>query len=834
MSKVAHLHFHTEYSLKDGMNKIKESIKYAKDKGIYALAITDHGNVFGAADFAQECERQDMKYIIGMEAYISPNPIEVKKVRDNRHIVLLAKNETGYKNLITLASIASIDGFYYNPRIDRGLLEKYKDGLIVLSACLAGDIAREMKARVHENDVKKTWDKGYQAGLDLASWYKKVFGDDFYLEVQDNGIDEQYIYNEQVFKIAKKLNIKVVATNDAHYVDKEMADHHDTFMALGSGTKKSDDKRKKYSSDEFFIKTYNDFKTGRIPMEAVDNTVEVADKCNFKMKFGEYKIPVFTDFPEGETSKSYLRKLGEQGIKERYEDWEERDELFERLDHELGIIDKMGFNDYFLIVRDFVREAMEKGYYYGPGRGCHRPGTKITMMDYSVKNIENVASGDSVITKDGFSKRVESKWIYDVEEDLVVVKAGGKDPLRMTTDHKMLVLSTEPCKNPTSKKHWCTSKCKRVYKTNWSCDYYKKQELKWVKAKDIKVGDHLCVAKSKMQSYRGNTIYDLAEAIKGKNISKKVRFNDKHVWFPNHPKIKRFIDISSDSFCRFAGLYVGNGWIKSDLLAGGIAFHSDSIGLVKETEELFMELFGLNTSIQSGYKDKKATSVIFYSKVLSVFLKDMFGPKAQKKSFPSSIMRQNNEKIKIVLSGLFDTDGHIPLKQHTDGAPKVAYSTTSESLANQVEAMFNILGFSANRSRRKHKGKTWSDELKVTVSGKQLLRLKKEVFNQIFIPKQKYMRNDFIEDNEFYYHRVEKVYREHYKGKVYDLKIKDEPSYHANGYVSHNSAAGSILSYALYITHIDPIEEGLIFERFLSPSRVSMPDELRPLSLETY
>lgn len=365
----AHLHLHTGYSLKDGMNKIKPLVKRAKDIGVTALAITDHGQMFGHIKFAKACKDQGMKYIIGMEAYLDPRGVNARGTRDNRHIVLLAKNKVGYSNLIKLASMASIDGFYYDPRIDRDLLKEHSEGLIALSACLGGDVSKEIQRGVSPDD--KDWSGGYKYGLACSNWYKDVFGDDFYLEVQDNGIADQYKLNEQLIKIANVTGINLVATNDAHYLSKNDFKFHDAFMALGSSKTIHDKNRKRYDSDEFYLKSYDELNRGRIPTVAIDNTAIIADKCNFELELGVLKIPDFPDVPPHLTHEEYLREIGMKGLLERYRDtWEEKKDIYlARFEYELGVVQSMGYNDYFLIVWDFVRYAMEKGYYFGPGRG---------------------------------------------------------------------------------------------------------------------------------------------------------------------------------------------------------------------------------------------------------------------------------------------------------------------------------------------------------------------------------------------------------------------------------------------------------------------------------
>lgn len=369
--QFVHLHLHTEMSLRDGMNKIKPLAKKAKDMGFTAMAITDHGNMFGVAEFSKAMQDKGIKPIVGCEAYIIPTGIKDMR-RDNRHIVLLAKNETGYHNLCWLASISSIDGFHYEPRIDHDLLKKHSEGLIVLSACLGGDVSREIRnaLRIPEGETEESlesWESGYEAGLARALWYKDVFGEDYYLEIQDNGIKAQCLLNEQLIRMSRETGIPLVFTNDAHYLDRSKAVYHDMFMALGSGTTVSDTKRKRYGTDEFYLKGYSDINFMVIPKEAVENTVKIADKCTFQIEFGNYKVPKFKDIPEGLTNFEYLEELAMKGLKARYPDtWESN---VARLKYEISVTQSMGFNDYFLIVWDFVDYARRKKYFYGPGRG---------------------------------------------------------------------------------------------------------------------------------------------------------------------------------------------------------------------------------------------------------------------------------------------------------------------------------------------------------------------------------------------------------------------------------------------------------------------------------
>lgn len=363
MSEFVHLHVHTCYSVNDGLSKVNELVDRASELGMKSLAITEHGNMFSAVKFYKACKKKGIKPIIGIEMYVQPKGKKVKE-RDNRHLILLAKNDIGYKNLVKIVSEANMEGYYYNPRTDYTSLKKYSEGIIASSACLAGDIAREYQNTYHNTGDE---DKAYRAAREKAKLYIDIFGkDNYYLEVQDNGIEDQYKWNEVIYKLADELGLDVILTNDCHYVKAEDWIAHDALMALQDGKKLSDKDRRRYETSEFYIKSYDELNSGKIPIQCLENTVKVADKCNFEFRFGEYLIPKFTA-PENFDSKSYLRHLVLKGLADRYDEVD--DALLERMEFELGTIDGMGFNDYFLITWDFVDFAKRSGIRVGPGRG---------------------------------------------------------------------------------------------------------------------------------------------------------------------------------------------------------------------------------------------------------------------------------------------------------------------------------------------------------------------------------------------------------------------------------------------------------------------------------
>ena len=356
----AHLHVHTEFSLLDGACRIKDLPGVVKSMGQTACAITDHGVMYGVIDFYRACKAEGVKPIIGCEVYVTPQGrTRFDKVHEfdaeSRHLVLLCENEEGYRNLSYLVSAAWTEGFYIKPRIDQGLLRQYHGGLVALSACLAGEIPRRLRNGEYENA------KAY--ALEMA----ELFGPDhFYLELQDHGIPAQREVNRGILRIHQETGIPMVCTNDAHYLRKEDAAAHDVLLCIQTGKTLDDENRMRYEPQNFYLRSTEEMETLFSAYEgAVSNTEKIADMCNLEFTFGKYHLPEF-QLPEGYDSFSYLKKLCDEGYRERYgEDESHRDQL----QYEQNMIEKMGFTDYFLIVSDFVRYAKSVGIPVGPGRG---------------------------------------------------------------------------------------------------------------------------------------------------------------------------------------------------------------------------------------------------------------------------------------------------------------------------------------------------------------------------------------------------------------------------------------------------------------------------------
>ena len=358
--KFVHLHVHSEFSLLDGANRIKDLPIRAKELGMDAMAITDHGVMFGAIDFYKACKANGVKPIIGCEIYVAPRKCTNKEPGiDNKynHLILLAKNMQGYHNLCKIVSLGFTKGYYYKPRVDKEILKEYHEGIICSSACLAGEVA----SNILNNDIEKA--------KEAALWYKSVFGDDYYLEIQNNRIKEQVIVNQKLIQLSRELNIPLVATNDSHYLKKEDAYNHEVLLCIQTGKRMSDEDRMKFNTDELYIKSPEEmidyFKA--VP-EAIENTVKIAEECNVEFEFGHTILPNY-DVPEGfKTHYDYLKKLADDGIKKRYGD-NPSQKILDRKEYELGVIQKMGYVDYFLIVWDYVHYAKSHGIPVGPGRG---------------------------------------------------------------------------------------------------------------------------------------------------------------------------------------------------------------------------------------------------------------------------------------------------------------------------------------------------------------------------------------------------------------------------------------------------------------------------------
>ena len=417
-----HLHVHTEYSLLDGSNKIKEYVSRVKELGMNSAAITDHGVMYGVIDFYKAARAAGIKPVLGCEVYVAPGSRFDRELShgDDRyyHLVLLAENNQGYQNLMKIVSKGFVEGYYYKPRVDMEVLETYHEGIIALSACLAGEVQRYLVRGLYE-EAKET-----------AYKYEKCFGKgNFFLELQDHGIPEQKTVNAGLMRMSQETGIELVATNDVHYTYAEDAEPHDILLCLQTGKKLSDENRMRYEGGQYFVKSEEEMRElFPYAAQAIDNTQKIADRCQVEIEFGVTKLPHF-DVPEGYDSWTYLNKLCHEGLVRRYPD--KHEELLPKLDYELSVIQKMGYVDYFLIVWDFINYARTHGIPVGPGRGSAAGSlvsytTGITNIDPIRYNLlfERFLNPERVTMPD-----IDIDFCYERRSEVIdyVIEKYGKD-----------------------------------------------------------------------------------------------------------------------------------------------------------------------------------------------------------------------------------------------------------------------------------------------------------------------------------------------------------------------------------------------------------------------
>ncbi len=417
-----HLHVHSEYSLLDGFGRIDTLIEEAKRLGMNSLALTDHGVLFGAVDFYKSCLKQGIKPVIGCEVYVAPRRLTQKEGNldtNPYHLILLAENNEGYKNLMKIVSEGFIEGFYYKPRIDHDYLRQHSKGIICLSACIAGEIPQAILQGQ------------FQKAKELCAVYQDIFGKDhFFLEIQDHRLREEAQVNEMLISFSREFGIPLAATNDVHYVRKADAEPHDVLLCIQTASNIHDEKRMRFPNQEFYLKSPEEMEKLFIDVpEALENTQKIADRCNVSFDLESAHLPEF-ELPEGETSAAhYLRKLCEQGLKVRY--GELTPEILERMDYELGVIDDMGFNNYFLVVWDFIKYAKDHGIMVGPGRGSAAGslvayGLDITTLDPLKYNLlfERFLNPERVTMPD-----IDCDFCYERRQEVIdyVIRKYGED-----------------------------------------------------------------------------------------------------------------------------------------------------------------------------------------------------------------------------------------------------------------------------------------------------------------------------------------------------------------------------------------------------------------------
>lgn len=826
------LHNHSIYSLLDGAIKISDMAKTAKKMGMSAVALTDHGSMAGIVEFYNACRKEGIKPLLGCEVYTTPYGINLTEKSRYHHLILIAKSWDGYVNLCRIVSRGWTEGFYKKPRVDFETIEKWHKDIICLSACLSGEVPRLIL------------DGREDRALEIAKKYKNLFGDDYYIEVQDHFLNEDPIVNRGLVKIAGEIGAKIVATNDCHYLKKEDAQAHDVMLCIQYQDKMSNPKRHRFGSDEFYFKSEEEMRR-LFPQEYLDNTMEIADKCNAELWFGTNHLPDFGHPKEFKSDAEFFEHICYKGLYERYKNPPE--EYKQRLAYEIGIIEQMNFVGYFLIVQDFINWAKNHNILVGPGRGCVTKDTLI-ITSQGYKKIQDIRPGERVLTHDGTFHTVVGYHKYPTEPNETLYRPrcyyGDNKSGAYTNNHLLYAIKA-------SKE---TNKKGIIYK-NIPNDL----KPEWIRAENIQPGDLL--AFPKLSVNEENCIIDFTEYANDKcvigkdkiteflsqneksdfsihSLSKKTGLKRSTISnFANdrsrakettvkkikdslgNMKIEEWKKVLAESkqknsnefprefavnedFSYFLGIMTGNGWISKENRLG-ITFHKDKI--CYETLEYLNKTFNLCL-----HKRKNNNIVTFEwsSPIMHSFFLDFwegYNKTAQTKTFPDWMLRAPKTIRLAFLEGLWDTDG-----SHKE---KSKYTTSSRSLFEKTRLLLNTLNipngatYRAAHASPGRKVENSAESWQITVPHR---------FNDI-------KRQFGDETDEYILKRVFRVDKET-SDFVYDITVGGNHSYVTPSFIAHNSGAGSLACYCMRITEIDPMKHDLLFERFLNPERVSMPD----------
>jgi DNA polymerase III alpha subunit len=816
------LHIHSDYSLLDGASQLPNLIDRAIELDIKAIALTDHGVMYGAIELIKICRNKNIKPIIGNEMYIINGDITKEERRPRYHQVVLAKNTNGYKNLVKLTTISHLQGvqgkgIFARPCINKELLKQYHEDLIVTSACLGGEVPQAILSRRPEIARK------------VAQWYKEVFGDDYYLEIQDHGSPEDRIVNVEIVKIARELDIKVIATNDSHFISCYDVEAHDALLCIQTNKLIVEDNRMRYSGTEYLKSAvemkqlFRDHLPDDVIEEAIENTVEVADKIEPYQILGEPRIPNYP-IPSGHTADTYVEEVAWQGLLERLnrKSRNEIDSTYkERLEYELKLIQRMGFSTYFLVVWDYIKFAKDNNIPVGPGRGCVLGDTKVMLASGEEIFIQDIQVGQQVLTHLGKILPITHKHEYECDEEIVKIEVANEE-LYLTKDHKIWAVKTDECvvmgvKQANVCKPTCTRYC--------SEKPYEHSQLQWIEAGKLSQNDF--VVFPRVKSAEEEIIFDLVNFVQAKS---HLCYNEESIWYEigsNHlilKKIPRHIPFNED-LARILGYYIAEGWSRlgERECAVGFGLASDEMDYAQEINHLMNKVFGLDSEIVP-HPTKNSLQVLCYSRIVGEFLASLCGKGANNKRIPPEVVTKGkSEYVRILVAYLFRRDGHPGRKEKTIN---IRYTTTSPVLASQLRLLLARFGYWASILKKKRQQTNWATEYSVKLSGKQLLDWNSDFIDfPIGIKTQKFYRNDsFYVDENYIYLKIKGTKALKYTGYVYDITVPGDTSYVGNSIAIHNSAAGSLVAYTMGITNIDPVHHGLLFERFLNPERKSMPD----------
>lgn len=755
------LHNHSHYSTLDGYQTVPEMVTRAKELGYTALSLTDHGTMRGIVDFYEECNRQEIKPILGCEFYFCENP-EIKDRALTHHLVLLAMNNTGYHNLKLLDSEAyKEENYFFTMRLGLDELRRHSEGIICLTACMAGVL----------NTNRADW------------WMQElygIFGDRLYAEIQPLNIPEQQEYNRKVIDLARKYNVPLVVTTDAHYATPADQPYHTLWNEIRGFS---------YHDNENYLWSEQEIReTAWIPEEvkdeAIKNTEYIASLCNATITMGGNHYPSYPTDNPSEEIRNICRKAWKDKVpKGRYK------EYGERFNAEMVDLEKAGYLNYLLVIWDMLRWCMENNIPTGEGRGCSISGTKVLMYNGTSKNIEDIFIGDKVISHTGSIRPVTDTMRYEISEPMTRITVENRNPMTFTNDHKILVCRGGLCPKKASTGYkYCRPSCPQ------SCREYPGYE--WVPMQDVKVGDRVCFPKVKLP-IPTVTKLDLMDIIpnlvcRGDYVNV---FCNNTQW--ESGKVPRYITIDND-LCRLIGYFIGNGWATvhdpEDGYGFGIAFPMHNKVFAQDCERILADKF----NAKGFYDINKKKTCIRYScnrGVITLFFRNLCGAHAINKHVPDFLMVDNPAWIESLMTGLMRTDGSM-------AGGRISYDSISRDLITQVKTIWAYQGLNSTISTRAVTKKGWHTSYKIRAA-----KTAYAVHGDMLLTEVK---------------KVEAI--DSFQGYVYDFTTDIDHSYIANNSIVHNSVGGSLVGYLMGIHKVDPIQRGTEFFRFCNVERQSPAD----------
>ena len=844
-SSFVHLHNHTDASALDGAAKPLPLAERAIQLDMPAVAITDHGTLSGLYDFYQACTKTGIKPILGLESYFMPidyprthtEPIRIANGKDDdisgrgsyTHVTMWAENNTGLQNLYAMSTGSYETGFYQKPRIDIELLSQHSEGIIATTGCPSGEVQTLLRLG------------RYDEARRVAGTFQDILGrENYFLELMDHGLEVEARAREGLMRLAKDLNIPLVGTNDLHYVYREDATMHEAFLCVQSGSNMQNPNRFKFDGNAFYLRSAEEMREvfKELP-EACDNTLLIAERCNITIEPQDGLMPVYpTD--SGRSSIQEFSIAIRDGLSKRLgvPADEVPQEYKNRALYEFEIIKQMNFPDYFLITADFINWAKENGILVGPARGCLSGDTQV-LTPTGTKNIKDVVVGDEVFDHTGAIVVVPQTFEYDCDEELIEIKAfyGGRGN-KMTADHKVLV----------SKANRETDSRRLAQGYRYLPDVF---EPEWIRADEVEVGDLVVTPRLQLPCstsgwrFEPVAIHRSAErsTLSSRSIASAAgcssaavkRFMNKggEVAGATAIRIRDHLSdlgataqdcldvrtnkiVASTDFLpatygagQLFGMFISNGWLRTD--------GAPTVGFAQRRSEdtgyypgLVESLFGLKPSfLDHASKDLRQYSIL-HKGIYSLF-RDLFPDyqqTAHTKYIPVELLSTPEEFRLGLLHGLWYGDGY--------NGNQTVYSTVSPRLANDVALLLGSLGlpFGIKSHTRADSRPGFAcdsrTEYKVTTAHN--------------FDTESMHSGGVGFDGSFTYYRVREVNRVPAEGKVYDFTVPGNHSYCTDSYVVHNSAGGSLVAWAMGITEIDPMRHGLLFERFLNPERISMPD----------